>query len=194
MCGLWTLHDQRVYQRNMIQRQDIGHDSRTVRCLHRWSVNTSLSLNYTFLRKTWIPLTDQGLQRSFRIAHSHASSSATLRDSDCESRESRSCAVEKEEYVVPAWSFNTSTMCHGMAVSIAPIWLDPSFDDLSADSRANGLTAGNGVIAHLRVRPPSRVLAIKVVTIKNGGFGHHGTAPLHNTEAQSTYNRPIRTT
>jgi hypothetical protein len=45
------------------------------------------------------------------------------------------------------------------------------------------MTAGNGVIAPAR---QSRVLAIKVVTIKNGDFGHHGAAPLHNTEARST--------
>jgi hypothetical protein len=45
-----------------------------------------------------------------------------------------------------------------------------------------------GVLAPAR---QSRVLAIKVVIIKNGGSGHHGPAPLHNTEAQSTYNRSI---
>jgi hypothetical protein len=53
------------------------------------------------------------------------------------------------------------------------------------------LTAGNGVIAPAR---QSRVLAIKVVTIKNGDSAIMVLHPSNNTEAQSTYNRSNRTT
>jgi len=78
-----------------------------------------------------------------------------------------------------------------MTVSIAPIWLDPSSsDNQSADETADDLTAGNGVIAPAR---QSRVLAIKVVTIKNGNSAIMVLHPSTNTEAQSTNNQSNRT-